>query len=397
MPDANQLRVSEPGDVHEEIAASMANRVVGNGREHGPGNDLIRPAAAGLQRQQATAENVSPIRADESGKTTTTYNFGQFSIFIPKRVTLASAQEDRNPKVHVFFAAGGVQGLDTNDIALHGLRGSSDASLWITIGVPGILDSANTISDAQIRDCLKSVGIGPPSIVRLTGHSRGCDSLMATLVGKRITTPIDRVVFLDEAVEHVPANKKLPDGSPDPAAGSVRVNRIQALVRIGIPADKITSYESTDKSRNTVTGASAQVPGAHYIDLNSSGMAAIGAARLVQDAMALDPRIAARANANQKIVAQLRDLSLPPRGTFTTGPTTATRTNINEFCLEPATPSTPGSARKLKASITAIIKDPVLIKFIDQNNLARYSTVASWAGLAAHEFFVAEIAHELTE
>jgi hypothetical protein len=175
------------------------------------------------------------------------------------------------------------------------------------------------------------------------------------------------------------------------------VNRIQALVRIGIPADKITSYESTDKSRNTVTGASAQVPGAHYIDLNSSGMAAIGAARLVQDAMALDPRIAARANANQKIVAQLRDLSLPPRGTFTTGPTTATRTNINEFCLEPATPSTPGSARKLKASITAIIKDPVLIKFIDQNNLARYSTVASWAGLAAHEFFVAEIAHELTE
>jgi hypothetical protein len=406
MPTGNQLRVADPDDIHEEIAASTANRMVENRRGTSSVPLLIRPAKARLQRQTAVEENVPPLRADESAKTTTTYNFGEFSIFIPNRVTMGSAQEDRNPKVHIFFAAGGVQGLDTNDIALHGLRGSSDSSLWITIGVPGQVGGANTISDSQIRECLRSVGFGPPSVVRLTGHSRGCDSLTATVHAKLISTPIDRVVLLDEAVEHVDPKAKLPDGSPDPAAGTVRVNRVAMLIKDDVPADKIYSYESTNKSQNIPPAKpkSARVLGApgapvpHYIDLNPSAMAAIGAARLVQDAMALDSKIAADANANPKIVTQLRDLSLPPRGTFTTGPTTPTRTNINEFCLEPADPSKPDAPPKLKASITAIVKDRVLLRFIDQHkDMTRYSTVASWAGLAGHEFFVAEIAHELTE
>lgn len=356
------------------------------------------PARRTIHRQ-ATAVSPVPIRADEAGTVSGGFDVGQFYVFVPEGVLLSARKEIANVKVHVFFAAGGVQGPDTNDVLLHGLRGASNQSEWVTIGIPGILNGANTISDAQIATCLRSVGIvGPPVAVRLTGHSRGCDSVIATLSQHRISTPIERVVFLDEAVEHVSSTSALPDGSPDPKAGSVRINRVQIAVQLGIPAGSIFSYESTNKSVNTLTGRSAKVAGATYRDLDSTSMAALGVARLVQDAIALDPAVAAQANANPKIVSQLANLRLPRRGSFTTGPSTGALTNINEFCFDPPnTTANPGPKPRRKASVTAIVQDPVLLRFINQKNLAKYSTVPDWTPFVAHEFFVAEIAHELTE
>ena len=343
-------------------------------------------APSGIVQRQAVRETAPPIRADEAGNLPPIFNFGQFSIFVPDPVWFASRKEFTNIKVHVFFAAGGVQGSDTNDIFVHGLRGASKQSEWITIGVPGILNSANSISDSEIQQCLNAVGIhSPPIALRLTGHSRGCDSVLKTVAKGAINKQIiDRITLLDEAVEH-------------DRSGAVRFNRVQQLVGLGISSGIITAYESAHKSRDLVTGQSAMVRGATYHDLNPECMAAIGAARLVQDAIALRPDIAQAAAAIPAIGTQLRDINLPPRGSFTTGPTAGTQVNINEFCLEPADPNArPGAPRKLKASIKAIRRDPVLVRFINQKDLARYSTVSDWTPFLAHEFFVAELAHELT-
>jgi outer membrane protein OmpA-like peptidoglycan-associated protein len=339
----------------------------------------------------ARVENPPPIRADEGGKFLNSFRCGDFLVFIPRRVARSLRKDIKNVKIHVFFAAGGVLGDDTNDVVLHGLRGASDQSEWITIGVRGILKSANTISDAQISSCLQSLGINsPPEAIRLTGHSRGCDSLMATVSQKLIKTRIERIVFLDEAVEHVSLNSTNPGGTtPDPKRGSVRLNRVLDLVRGKIDPKKtlIFSYESTHCSKNLLTGVSAKDPHATYFDLNADCMAAIGAARLVEDAVFLK-----RATPNPKIIAQLQNLhpnqaNLPPRGSLTTGPSTAVRTNIHAFCSDPT----------ISSGIKEIRRDPALLSFINQNDLARYSAVPDWRGLAAHEFFVAEIAHELTE
>ncbi len=328
----------------------------------------------------ARVENPAPIRTDEAGKFLNSFRCGQFLVFIPLPVTLGSRKDITNLKVHVFFAAGGVLGPSENDVVLHGLRGASADSEWITIGVRGIKDGANTISDVQLSDCLQSLGINnPPVAVRLTGHSRGCDSLVATVSQKLIKTPIERLVFLDEAVEHVSLRSKNPDGTPDPNRGSVRLNRVELMVQSGISRKAIFSYESAHKSVNLLTGKSARVAGATYFDLNPDCMAAIGEARLVEDAMALDPDIARKANANPKIITQLHNLhplqaALPPRGSLTTGPSTATRTNINSFCSEPTT----------RNGIREILRDPVLMAFINDNSLTKYrkSIVPDWTPFA---------------
>jgi outer membrane protein OmpA-like peptidoglycan-associated protein len=340
-------------------------------------------------------ENRGPIRADEGGKFLNSFRVGELLLFVPQRVTLGSRREETNVKVHVFFAAGAVIGPENNDVVLHGLRGASDQSEWITIGVHGILNGSNHISDAQISDCLRSVGINtPPNVIRLTGHSRGCDSVVATVQQKLIKTPIDRIVFLDEAVEHVSLDKKLADRTPDPARGSVRLNRVTLMVQAGFPAGKIFSYEAAHKSVNLLTGASARVRGATYFNLDPQCIAAIGDARLVEDAMALDSSLAAEANSDPRIVKQLQSLHtskapLPPRGSLTTGPTTATKKNIDEFCRIP----------EIRKAVSEILATPVLMAFINKKNLTKYNKkdVADWTPFAAHEFLVAEFAHELTE
>jgi hypothetical protein len=388
--------VFAPGayDPHSHDGARLlAHELTHVVQQAGPG-----AGPSGTLRRQATVENAAPIRADED-RLLPTFNFGQFSIFVPGKLSRKAYADITNVKVHVFFAAGGVKGANTNDIFLHGLRGASDLSDWIMIGVRGISGSANSISDSQIADCLRSIGINsPPVAVRLTGHSRGCDSVINTVSQKLIHTTIDRITLLDEAVEHVSTSAVLPSGAPDPSRGSVRLNRVQQLVAMGINRANIVAYESAHKSVNLLTGQSAKVAGATYHDLNPECMAAIGAARLVQDAIALRPDVARDAAGIPAIGTQLRDLNLPPRGTFTTGPSTGGKINFNDFCFEPPSPGQPpGANPKMKQSIKAIGQNPVLVRFINSHNLARYSTVSDWTPFLAHEFFVAEIAHELTE
>ena len=323
---------------------------------------------------RAVALDLKPIRADEKGKILPTFSCGEHLIFVPERVTLGSRKEITNVKVHVFFAAGGVVGDRNNDIALHGLRAASDQSEWITIGVQGKTDKnnrsiPNPIGDVQISHCLQSIGINsPPVAIRLTGHSRGCLSVVAAV--KMVTTPIERIVFLDQAVSRT--------------NGVLVANRVKAILQTN-PKLNVHSYESANLS------GAAQDRRATYHILDGICVAAIGAVRLIQDAMELHPTICTKVRANAEIMRQLDSLHLPPRGSFITTPSTGTQTNINDFCSRPTVVS---SAKVIMAAGT-------LTKFIVEEDITRYDAKPgikfNWRGFEAHEFFVAEVAHELTE
>jgi hypothetical protein len=358
----------------------------------GAGQPLLAfqiPSGAAIS--SAAQIDLTPIHADENGQLLATYQFGDFLIFTPLG-SLGPNLEIDSTKVHVFFAAGGVLGDAGNDVLIHGLRGSSNSSDWITIAVRGKTTPdgksiANPISDSDIINCLQSIGVSStPTSLRLTGHSRGCDSLIAALTNpKMITTKalIDRITFLDEAVEHQ-GDKSLPN------FGAVTFNRVSLLTSVRIPAAKIVAYEVGNKSINTATGASAKVVGATYLDLGVNCMASVGAVRLILDAITLKPDIATRVAANATIQNQITSLPLPPRGSFTTKGA-AGQIDLAQFCANNA------------AAITAITNsaskaNESLVEFVNNQDLTGYVRASSYRflwGVAAHHFFVAEIAHEL--
>ena len=147
----------------------------------------------------ATPVTPNPVRAEELVLPLATFAQGDFTVFLPSALApLAALGAITNPKVHVFFAAAGVQDDVANDVLVHGLRSASNNSDWILIAVRGIPGGARAISDAEIRTCLSSVGVNAaPAMLRLSAHSRGCDSLVASVLPGKITTLpiIDRVVL----------------------------------------------------------------------------------------------------------------------------------------------------------------------------------------------------------
>ena len=242
-----QLSVSDPSGPLEHLSGrvSPARPCLADLAEQRPS-----PGVPGLvQRQTLQAkEETAPPTSQLPVRKACIATISTSSLSSFRRIPAGSRKDITDVKVHIFFAAGGVQVGISNDILLHGLRGASDRSNWITIGVRGITDSANTISDAQIAACLDSVGIhARPQKIRITGHSRGCDSVVATIAGKLITTPIERIFLLDEAVEHA-------------RDGSVSYNRVQKLIDLD-PAVKITAYESAHKSVDLVPASRRRLAG----------------------------------------------------------------------------------------------------------------------------------------
>jgi len=327
---------------------------------------------------------LTPLHADEADQVLLSYEYKQFAIFVPQAVLFSARDVIGDVNVHVFFAAGGVQGERQTDFLLHGLRGASNQSHWVTIAVPGILNGSNPISEAEILDCLRATDIkGSPKSLRLSGHSRGTDSLMASISLKKITNLalIDRVTFLDEAVEHASSNA--------PNAGAVTYNRVANLKQMGVPANKMVSYEVGNRSRNTTTGQSARVAEATYVELGPNCMAAVGCVRLIQDAVQLRPDIQAKLDAKPGLKALVDSLPLPPRGSFTTKGV-AGKTDFAQFCQDNATEI---------AAITAKVgnANESVLAFVNAQNLTSYAPRQLAWGIASHHLFVAEIAQELTD
>lgn len=330
----------------------------------------------------ATPVTLAPVRAEELVLPLATFELSDFTIFVPSPLVSAGVVTSTNPKVHVFFAAAGVQGDNRNDVLVHGLRSASNTSDWITIAVPGRQGGARSISDADIISCLQGLGLtDPPSSLRLSGHSRGCDSLVASLQPGKITTLslIDRVVFLDEAVEHAPA------GSPN--AGAVTYNRVQVLKQRGIPASKIVSYEVGNRSSNSSSGVSAHVSGVTYFELPPRGMAAIGCVRLIGDGVITNPAFGATIALNPSVISQVAALLMPARGGFSV--MSSGGQNLKQYCDDHSAAT---------AQIENNLGNPQvsLLGLVNSYNLGHFGGFQFSWGTAAHHFFVAEIAHELT-
>jgi hypothetical protein len=332
----------------------------------------------------ATAVTPNPVRAEELVLPLATFEQGDFTIFLPSALApFAVLGGILSPKVHVFFAAAGVQRDLANDVLVHGLRSASNNSDWILIAVRGISGSSRAISDAEIRSCLSSVGVNAaPAVLRLSAHSRGCDSLVASLQPGKITTLsiIDRVAFLDEAVEHA--------GPGSPTPGVITLNRVAILKQRGIPATRMVSYEVGNRSVDLSTGASARVSGATYFELPPEGMAAIGCVRLIGDGIVRNPTLGLAIAANQPLQNQIAAMLMPARGTFSV--MVPSGQDLKQYC------------RDHTAAISQIVANLAnprssLLSFVNVNDLARFGGFQFTWGVAGHHFFVAEIAHELTK
>jgi hypothetical protein len=330
-------------------------------------------------------ETETPLRATETGSMPQTIIVnGKFAVYVPwgwiSKYNLMKPADITDIKVHVFFGAGGVTGDDFNDVLLHGLRSASNATDWITIAVPGSTNAAGgsiptPFSDSDITDCLAAVGLtNPVTKLRLSGHSRGMVSLIAYAPRTKLIGVIDRVHVLDEFQ------------IGDPKAGTY-VGKVEVLIAAGIPRSKIVGYESQDPAK-------VHLSGINYITFDPGLMAVFGTVRLIQDAIARDPAIAAAAaTTNTKrdpadatkfltVKDEVSSIVLPVRGSV---PSTAPggTPSLKSWMADPTNRSALRSLSQQK-----------LIAFVTSKNLTRYPG-QNWAPFAAHEFFVYEIAPEL--
>jgi hypothetical protein len=354
------------------------------------GNAAVARAVGGVQRAVTTW--APPVRSDETAASIDAQTFevpisggvpgfDKFSVFVP-----ATAAADVN-NVLVFFAANPVVGASGNDVMIHGLRGAaaSAADPWILIGVPGF-DSPpapgfQTITTAQIKDCLTAAGRASTTIskLRLVAHSRGHRGLEHTLRGKLIDTKlIDRVTILDAFYQDTKA----------------------AIVGAGVTKSSVVQYDLID-DLGTTPGRRSRVPGDKRVLFNRTlrgttkpmrdYLAAIGYLRLLQDLKRTRPTVAALIAANPAVDAQVSSVALPARGGFISGASAVKAAGavvLEDFIT--------ANVAALDA-ILAIDDDPTsgLLAFINNNNLLGFG--AFGRDIAAHHFFVAEIAHELFE
>jgi hypothetical protein len=369
-------------------------------------------SATGVRVQRAVTDWTPPVRADEAGTTldarTTEVpisggvkGFDKFSDFVP-----AGAPVDVN-NVHVFFAANAVVGPDANDVMIHGLRAASESSKWILICVPGFdlpAPGFQTIEMSEIADCLTAAGRQSTDVaaLRLTAHSRGHNGLEQTLKqGKVKTSLIERVTVLDAFYQDT---KK-------------------EIVGAGIDKSKVVQYDLVN-ALGTQSGQRSRIDGDQRILFSAvppgtshtltDYMAAIGYVRLLQDLKVTKSDVAALIASHPLVDAQLTSLTLPPRGTFMSfgGAGVGSAMAVFNTLLPFATGGMPVDLvswvilnhAKLDA-ILAIDNDASkggLLAFLNNARYPNGMNVIGFTGsfsryIAAHHFFVAEIAHELVE
>lgn len=352
------------------------------------------------RRPTFTLDTTGPVRAEEAGNqfVPTMIVNGKFAVFVPAawiwKYNFADPTALTNVKVHVFFGAGAVSGKDNNDLLLHGLRSASNVTEWITIGVFGSLDPrgnniATPFNDSDIADCLTAAGIlSPVTSLRLTGHSRGAVSLVAYVQKTKLKKAVDRVTLLDE-FQFVD-----PDGNYHGKVESIRA---------ALPNAPIRGYETQNPARKD--GEVHHVAGVDYRTIDPQLIARVGAVRLIQDAIALDPTLGDRAaNINtrkitdpndpkKKLQLTLKDevdqLSLAKRGSLSSK--ASDRDSIQTWMSD--------HQKELNAfSLGAAVS------FINSQGLGNYKAFnpatkkienQNWARFVAHEFFVNEIARDL--
>lgn len=379
--DAAPRRPAMPAAGVLALQQSIGNRAVGRALARKPNRKPAPPPPPPIRLETPKARHV-----DEDGSTfiPPSIDFGKFSIFVPAawlgKFNLRDPTSLDDLRVHVFCGAASATGKVANDISLHGLRGASNLTEWITIGVPGStmpgpdgteINIATPFTDADLTACLAAAGIkSPVAHLRISGHSRGAITATAYAMRTSLKSAIDRVTLLDEFQVG------------DPKKGNYN-GKVEALVKAGIPPAKIRGYE-------TQNPAKVHVQDVDYRTL--AHMDTIGSVRLISDAMALDPKIAAAAakelavndkkrGIKRTIKEEVESLPLKKRGSLhSTGP--AGSDTLQSF--------TTTNAAKIAA-----IHTTALVAFINRHNLTGWGGTIDWTPFAAHEFFVQEIAAEL--
>lgn len=328
--------------------------------------DEIDTASGADKLASQTFETTISLRTD-AGRIDT-----PVSIFMPRLGRSANFIQ-----VHVFFSPGTATqaGLTTtpaassnagfNAVMMHGLRGSTDASGWIMIGVPGREPGWVAMDAADIATCLGELHPGSRyqasdiGAVRLSAHSRGYRGLKATVAAGTIpVAKIDRVVIFDAVYASLNA-----------ALGAAR-----------IPGSKQFAYQVNVGTRLSATGAT-------NIALDAAAMRAIGYSRLIADASAAARVIGATVPAFTGST-----LTLPPRGTFTTrAAAPSTMTNINAFATANRT--------AIRSIVSGELATGGAKTYIDANNITRLfqPTGPFPPGIMSHHLFVAELAHEIVD
>lgn len=335
----------------------------------------------------------APVRADEIDTTTSTDRFTSqtFEVTVPLRTSAGAAVPTPVSvflprysvsanfiRIHVFWSPGDATetGLTRtpaasstvgfNAVNMHGLRGSTDASEWIMIGVPGITGGFVTMDEAGVAACLAAVNNDTPYTgsdigeLRLSCHSRGAAGLAQTLSrGLLPASKVDRVVIFD-------------------SVGAAPVNNALAAARI--PGAKQFAYQVNDSAPLSATGAT-------NVALNSPAMRAIGYSRLIADASAAAAVLGATVPAFPGTL-----LPLPARGSFTTRATPAPgMTDIRTF--------TTANSAAISAIVRGELSASGMKTYVDANNLTRLFMPSGpfGPGIMSHHLFVAELAHEIVD
>lgn len=302
------------------------------------------------------------------------------SIFLPRGVS-----PDTN-KVHVFFSPRGAAGDNgSNDVLVQGLRGATDSSDWILIGVSGVNEEVNgkrrdgwrTIDDAAIAACLQRMGRSPAiTAIRLSGHSRGVLGLNRTLTRiprsqPLLSAPVDRIVILDAPELFFQSGKNV------------------IVYRVNV--------------RKRKDGSDLRIAGAIHRDLNPGCMRAIGYTRLIRNALVTLPTVTVPGEIQGQLLPKSSGPfppAFPARGCFSTVPARSLfgcQKNLQEFCTTQSAAITAILGNETKA---ASGRNPEgLHRFVERHNLLRAPrgtgrTISPT--IYSHHVFVAEIAHEIT-
>lgn len=287
-------------------------------------------------------------------------------------------------KIHVCWSPG-----DADSEALTGaFRFAADKAGWILFVVPGADPGFVTISADEIVETMRKAG-RPTTIdtLRLSAHSRGFRGLAATLNQ-------DLLVLRSGAVTA-------------PRVGPGVVERVvnfdayyfdffKAMNASKIPASKIFGYHVT------IPIGSGPAPGvwsasrSQTVDLGPviSGVRAILYSRLILDAARIGKR--SQTPPSGRTLADITGrllTNLPALGNFSSR---ATPADYRAFCKIPAnaTAITTCLRDEKNTNLDTAVTGP-LIEFVNNNNLAGIG--AFTANIWAHQLFVCEFAHEVTD
>ncbi len=271
--------------------------------------------------------------------------------------------------VHIFFSPGGVTGDVLNAVACHAMRAAADRTGWILVSVRGKAGGSETIKASDLTSFLTATGRGARvDKLRLSGHSRGVDSLGATLAAKILVgtkTEVERLVAFDE------------DGTGVSAKTTFA----------GIAASKAFGYRINAQTWN--------FPANRTVNLMPIGqsMRVFGYCRLIDDALDLKRTLAVPLPSDLAAIVDGLKIDilglkrLPLTSDLTSRKPPAAGTYVFDYVQK----TKPAEFKKARAA------EAKLHDFVDgQNDLARLGSSFP-GGIYQHHLFVSEFAHEVTE